>query len=253
MLALSTNTLIGVVGKAASHSEVEAVVAELKSRNDLVNLNPVRLVALDSTRPNGVRQAAVELATDWNAAETIRWYAEQAESLFAPPHVRERAIQALAWCRRPAETLHIIERIATRQGNSEVRITAIRTAASFRNVRSVTLLLRLTRERDIAVADEAQAGPDLIFKTYAGVTGVVNKLKRRAEELASSPDSDRWTGRTSGSSSSRARACSAASFSDRAGAARRFIRSPKRARDASASPCGGCVGPRTPCSSPITS
>jgi hypothetical protein len=184
MLALSTNTLIGVIGRPADHSEVEAVLTELKSRNDLVNLNPVRQVALDSTRPNAVRQAAVELATGRNAAETIRWYAEQAESLFAPPHVRQRAIQALAWCRRPAETLYVIERIAARQGSSEVRVTAIRTAASFRNVRSVALLLRLTRERDTAVADEAQAGLDLIFKTYAGVTGVVNKLKLRAEELA---------------------------------------------------------------------
>ena len=185
MLALSTNTLIGVIGRTAGHSEVETILAELKSRNDLVNLNPVRQVALDSTRPNGIRQAAVELATDRNATETIRWYAEQAESLFAPPHIRQRAIQALAWCRHPAETLRIIERIAAQHGDSEVRVTAIRTVASFRNVRSVALLLRLTRERDIAVADEAQAGLDLIFRTYAGVTGVVNKLKMRAEELAS--------------------------------------------------------------------
>jgi hypothetical protein len=184
MQALSTNTLIGVIGRPAGHSEVEAILTELKSRNDLVNLNPIRQVALDSSRPNGVRQAAVELTTDQNAAETISWYAERAESLFAPAHVRQRAIQALAWCRRPAETLHIIERIAARRGEAEVRVAAIRTVASFRNVRSVAILLKLSRERDIAVADESQAALDLIFKAYGGVSPVVERLKKRAEELA---------------------------------------------------------------------
>jgi hypothetical protein len=184
MLVLSTNSLVGLIGRSTDHREVGAILAELKSRSDLGSINPVREVAVDSRRPATLRQAAVELATDLNATETIRWFAEQAESLSATAHARKLAIQALAWCRRPADTLHILERIAARQGDGGVRVTAVCTAASFRNVRSVALLLKLSRERDAAIADEAQAGLDLIFKHYGGVTAVVERLKKRAEDLA---------------------------------------------------------------------
>jgi len=181
---LSTPSMMLIIQNSPNHKEVAEILGELKSRGDVFSHDAILNLITNSTKPNEVRRAAVVCAATLNGDKAIQWLRERAESGFVAPHQRKLALQGLMWCNSPAQTLHVLEVIAVRNGVPDVRIAAIGHIAVLRNVRSVGLLFLLSRDRDRAISDAAQRGLDALIKSKGGLTSIIESLKERAEYLS---------------------------------------------------------------------
>jgi hypothetical protein len=180
---LSTITLIRALEVSEDWNEQESILADLRSRNDLFNLDTILRIVLDGTRPLRVRRAAVACAATHNPAKTLDFLRNCAEDILNSAGERKLAIQGLAALQLPSQTLPILENIAANRGAREARFEAVTLLGIMRNVRSAALLLELTRDRDRVIAEGAQNSLDRLIQSNGGRYQVVTLLKNRADQL----------------------------------------------------------------------
>jgi hypothetical protein len=181
---LSTMTLVRALQASENWDEQEAILADLRSRGDLFNLEPILQLAVDETKPQRVRRAAVVCAATQDEQKTMNWLRNWAEDSFTPAPQRKLAIQALAALQMPGATLPVLEAIASSRGAREARIEAIKLVGVYRNVRSTGVLMMLARDRDRAIAAAAQEALDRLIESNGGRYQVVARLKDRADQMA---------------------------------------------------------------------
>lgn len=183
---LSTATMIKVVQFSEDWSEQCAMLETLKRRRDLFNLDPVLRIAVDETKHHSVRRAATECAATHNESFTLKWLCDKAENRFALARERRMAMQALAALHLPTRTLPVLEQIASNSVGreaKEARVEALRLIGKYRNLRSVGLLTVLERNRDVMIAQAAQAALDQLIEGHGGRRVVTQKMLQRAETL----------------------------------------------------------------------
>jgi hypothetical protein len=188
--SLSTMTLIRALEVSEDWTEIESILADLRSRTDVFNLDPILRITLNGAKPLRVRRAAVACAATLNQEQTMNFLRNWAEDVFTPAAERKLAIQGLAALQLPNLTLPILESLAANRGAREARLEAINLLGIMRNVRSVGLLMELTRDRDHAVADGAQNALEHLVQANGGRYQVVSLLKSRADQLATRGQSD---------------------------------------------------------------
>lgn len=181
---LSTMTLVRALQASEDWNEQEEILADLRSRTDLFNLEPILQIAVQGNRPHRVRRAAVVCAATQDEHKTLNWLRNWAEDTFTPAAQRKMAIQALAALQMPNATLPVLEAIAASRGAREARIEAIKLVGVYRNVRSTGVLMLLARDRDNAISGAAQEALDHLIQSNGGRYQVVARLKERADHMA---------------------------------------------------------------------
>lgn len=181
---LSTMTLVRALQASEDWNEQEAILADLRSRRDLFNLEPILQLAVEGNKPQRVRRAAVECAVTQDEQKTMNWLRNWAEDSFTPAAQRKLAIQALAALQMPGATLPVLEAIASSRGAREARIESIKLVGVYRNVRSTGVLMMLSRDRDAGIAAAAQEALDHLIESNGGRFQVVARLKERADQMA---------------------------------------------------------------------
>lgn len=180
---LSTTTLVRALEVSDDWNELRAMLEELKHRRDLFNLDPILEIAVDDGQHIAVRRAAVECAGTRNLAFTLNWLQRRANDRFIPARRRARSLDALAALQMPHKTLPVFEQIAQHTDAREVRVQAIALIGRFRNLRSITMLTALAKERDRTIAEAAQQALDRIIESNGGIRETANKMLRFAQGL----------------------------------------------------------------------
>ena len=177
-------TLVRALQASEDWNEQEAILADLRERRDLFNLEPILQLAVEGSKPHRVRRAAVQCAATQNEEKTLNFLRNWAEDSFTSALQRKLAIQALAALQMPGATLPVLEAIASSRGAREARIEAIKLVGVYRNVRSVGVLMLLARDRDGSIAGAAQEALDHLIESNGGRYQMVARLKERADQMA---------------------------------------------------------------------
>jgi len=181
---ISTPTLILAMQHSQNHKETSEILSELQKRNDVFNHEPIVSLIIDISQPSEVRRAATECAATLRPENTIEWLRGHAQNRFLAPNLRKLAIQGLCWCKSPGQTLPVLETLAADDHAQEIRVAAIQKIGVFKNMRCIDLLMRLCRDRDVAVADTAQLVLDTLIQAKGGLGAVIDHLKERADHLS---------------------------------------------------------------------
>ena len=148
-----------------------------------LSLDAILNMAVDTTKPVNVRRAAALTASSLNPEAMVAWLTQRALNTALNVQQRCLAIADLAGCHQPSKTLRVLEQLAVRDSQVEVRIQAIQHAARFKNLRTISVLMPLMLDRDERLATAAQRGVDLLIESRGGLDKVLVQTTELADKL----------------------------------------------------------------------
>jgi len=182
-LALSTQLLLRALPLSMDHGETVEILQELSGRADVYSLDPVLNVVIDTTKPGNVRRAAEVTASSLNPEVMVAWLTEKAQNTALKTQQRCFALSGLAACQQPSKTLRVLEQLAVRDGQVEVRIQAIQHAAWYKNLRTISVLMPLMLDNDDRLATAAQKAIDSLIDSRGGLDRVLEQMTELADRL----------------------------------------------------------------------
>ena len=184
MNGISTQLLLQMLPLSLDHAETMALLRELGGRVDVFNIEPILRLCVESRTPQNLRAQAAQTAAALNPEKTVAWLTQIAQSNSTSNPQRCLATAALADCFLPQKTLKVIEQLAAgKQNPIDVRLTAIKSAVRYHNLRTLSVLLPLQMENDDRIAAAATRGIDQLIASQGGAETAVRNMIRLVDKL----------------------------------------------------------------------
>ncbi len=152
-------------------------------RDDIYDVSLLLELALDDAQHPSIRRGAAEVAAIHGTESAVAQLMSVLRDRRHPPARRMLACDALVALQAPHLTLRAIEDAAFENDSSAVRINAIALMAKLKNLRSVSALVKLLRDRDASVCEAADAALVQIIEANGGREQAIEKMLTRAAEL----------------------------------------------------------------------
>lgn len=191
MKGISTQLLLQMLPFSQDHAETMALLRELGGRVDVFNIEPILRLCVESRSPQNIRAQAAQTAAALNPEQTVAWLTQIAQSNSTPNPQRCLATTALVDCFLPQKTLKVIEQLAAGKHNPlDVRLTAIKNAVRYHNLRTLSKLMPLQMENDDRIAAAATRGIDQLIASQGGAEAAVQNMIRLVDKLEAEKRTD---------------------------------------------------------------